>query len=290
MNRAWQAFFGVGFVKTAEDFGVQSEAPSHPELLDWLSTEYVRSGWDTKALHRLIVTSSAYRQSSRVAPALLEKDPENRLLARGSRHRLPSWMLRDQALAAAGLLVDRSGGPGVLPYQPAGIWEEATFGVKKYVQGKSEDLYRRSLYVFWRRIVGPTSFFDSGARQVCTVKVARTNTPMHALVTLNDPAFVEAARVLAQRALEGTARDDASRIDRIYRLALARPARADELRILGARMATLRSQFGADPAAARLLASSGEAPRPAGLDPIEHAAWTALCSLVLNLDETLCKE
>ena len=290
VNRAWQAFFGVGFVKTAEDFGVQSEAPSHPELLDWLSTEYVRSGWDTKALHRLIVTSSAYRQSSRVAPALLEKDPENRLLARGSRHRLPSWMLRDQALAAAGLLVDRSGGPGVLPYQPAGIWEEATFGVKKYVQGKSEDLYRRSLYVFWRRIVGPTSFFDSGARQVCTVKVARTNTPMHALVTLNDPAFVEAARVLAQRALEGTARDDASHIDRIYRLALARPARADELRILGARMATLRSQFGADPAAARLLASSGEAPRPAGLDPIEHAAWTALCSLVLNLDETLCKE
>jgi hypothetical protein len=290
VNRAWQAFFGVGFVKTAEDFGVQSEAPSHPELLDWLSTEYVRSGWDTKALHRLIVTSSAYRQSSRVAPTLLEKDPDNRLLARGSRHRLPSWMLRDQALAAAGLLVDRSDGPGVLPYQPAGIWEEATFGTKKYVQGKGEDLYRRSLYVFWRRIVGPTSFFDSGARQVCTVKVGRTNTPMHALVTLNDPAFVEAARVLAQRVLEGTADDDASRIDRIYRLALARPARADELRILGARMATLRAQYGADPAAARLLASSGEAPRPAELDPIEHAAWTALCSLVLNLDETLCKE
>ncbi len=290
VNRAWQAFFGVGFVKTAEDFGVQSEAPSHPELLDWLSTEYVRSGWDTKALHRLIVTSSVYRQSSRVAPALLEKDPENRLLARGTRHRLPSWMLRDQALAAAGLLVERSGGPGVLPYQPAGIWEEATFGVKKYVQGRGEDLYRRSLYVFWRRIVGPTSFFDSGTRQVCTVKVARTNTPMHALVTLNDPAFVEAARVLAQRVLVESARDDASRIDRIYRLALARSVRADELRILGARLATLRTQYGADSAAARLLASSGEAPRPSELDPIEHAAWTALCALVLNLDETLCKE
>lgn len=290
VNRAWQAFFGVGFVKTAEDFGVQSEPPSHPELLDWLATEYVRLGWDTKALHRLIVTSAVYRQSSRVSASLLERDPENRLLARGARHRLPSWMLRDQALAAAGLLVDRAGGPGVLPYQPAGIWEEATFGVKKYVQGQGEDLYRRSLYVFWRRIVGPTSFFDSGSRQVCTVKVARTNTPMHALVTLNDPAYVEAARVLAQRVLRTAPPDDASRIDRIYRLALARPARAEELRVLGARLATLRSQYGTDVAGARLLASSGEAPRPADLDPVEHAAWTAVCALVLNLDETLCKE
>jgi len=290
VNRAWQAFFGVGFVKTAEDFGVQSEPPSHPELLDWLATEYVRLGWNTKALHRLIVTSAVYRQSSRVSPSLLEKDPENRLLARGVRHRLPSWMLRDQALSAAGLLVDRAGGPGVLPYQPAGIWEEATFGVKKYVQSKGDDLHRRSLYVFWRRIVGPTSFFDSGARQVCTVKVARTNTPMHALVTLNDPAYVEAARVLAQRVLQTAPPDDAARIDRIYRLALARPARAEELRILGARLATLRTQYGADPAEARLLARSGEAPRPTELDPVEHAAWTAVCALVLNLDETLSKE
>lgn len=290
VNRAWQAFFGVGFIKTAEDFGVQSEPPSHPELLDWLATEYVRTGWDTKALHRLIVTSAVYRQSSRVSPSLLEKDPENRLLARGARYRLPSWMLRDQALAAAGLLVDHTGGPGVLPYQPAGIWEEATFGVKKYVQSKGDDLYRRSLYVFWRRIVGPTSFFDSGARQVCTVKVARTNTPMHALVTLNDPAFVEAARVLAQRVLQTAPNDDPARLDRIYRLALARPARPDELRILGARLATLRSQYGTDVAGARLLASTGEAARPADLDPVEHAAWTAVCALVLNLDETLCKE
>jgi len=236
------------------------------------------------------VTSAVYRQSSRVSPSLLEKDPENRLLARGVRHRLPSWMLRDQALSAAGLLVDRAGGPGVLPYQPAGIWEEATFGVKKYVQSKGDDLHRRSLYVFWRRIVGPTSFFDSGARQVCTVKVARTNTPMHALVTLNDPAYVEAARVLAQRVLQTAPPDDAARIDRIYRLALARPARAEELRILGARLATLRTQYGADPAEARLLARSGEAPRPTELDPVEHAAWTAVCALVLNLDETLSKE
>jgi hypothetical protein len=257
VNRAWQAFFGVGFVKTAEDFGVQSEAPSHPELLDWLATEYVRMGWNTKALHRLIVTSAVYRQSSRVSPTLLEKDPENRLIARGARYRLPSWMLRDQALAAAGLLVDHTGGPGVLPYQPAGIWEEATFGVKKYVQSKGDDLYRRSLYVFWRRIVGPTSFFDSGARQVCTVKVARTNTPMHALVTLNDPAFVEAARVLAQRVLQTAPTDDAARLDRVYQLALARRARPDELRILGARLATLRSHYGADVAGAQLLASTG---------------------------------
>ena len=201
VNRAWQAFFGTGFVKTSEDFGVQGETPSHPELLDWLASDYIDSGWNTKALHRLVVTSATYRQSSRTTPTLQERDPENRLLARGPRFRLPSWMLRDQALTAAGLLVDRPGGPGVKPYQPAGIWEEATFGKKTYDQDHGEALYRRSLYVFWRRIVGPTSFFDAGARQVCTVKVARTNTPLHALVTLNDPAYVEAARVMAQRVL-----------------------------------------------------------------------------------------
>ena len=290
VNRAWQAFFGTGFVKTAEDFGVQSEAPSHPELLDWLAVEFVASGWDVKKLHRLIVMSATYRQSSRATPALHERDPENRLLARGARFRLPSWMLRDQALAAAGLLVEKQGGPSVRPYQPAGIWEEATFGKKTYQQDHGEALYRRSLYVFWRRIVGPTSFFDAGARQVCTVKVGRTNTPLHALVTLNDPAYVEAARVMAQRALTRELKSEAARLDAAFRDATARAPNAREKEILLARLATLRRQFAAAPDEAQRLASAGEFPRPESLPVIEHAAWTALCSLILNLDETLSKE
>lgn len=289
VNRAWQAFFGTGLVKTSEDFGVQSEPPSHPELLDWLATELTAGGWNMKALHRLIVTSATYRQASRVTPALRERDPENRLLARGPRYRLPSWMIRDQALAAAGLLVEKPGGPAVKPYQPGGIWEEATFGKKTYQQDHGEDLYRRSLYVFWRRIVGPTTFFDAGARQVCTVKVARTNTPLHALVTLNDPAFVEAARVMAQR-IHAASDRDAGRLEHAFRIATSRQPAAREKGVLLARLDTLRRQFSADRAAALQLASAGEAPRPEALDPVEHAAWTALCSLILNLDEALSKE
>ncbi|MBL9201101.1 MAG: PSD1 domain-containing protein [Opitutaceae bacterium] len=290
VNRAWQAFFGTGLVKTAEDFGVQSEAPSHRELLDWLATEFVASGWDVKKLHRLIVTSATYRQSSKASAALRERDPENRLLARGPRHRMPSWMIRDQALAAAGLLNETMGGPSVRPYQPAGIWEEATFGKKSYQQDHGDALYRRSLYVFWRRIVGPTSFFDAGARQVCTVKVARTNTPLHALVTLNDPAFVEAARVMAQRALTGAARTDSARLDAVFRTATSRLPTREEKTILTTRLALLRGQFAAAPEEAHQLAGAGEFERAEGVPVIEHAAWTSLCSLILNLDEVLSTE
>jgi len=289
VNRAWQAFFGTGIVKTAEDFGVQSEPPSHPELLDWLATEFVARGWDMKAVHRLIVTSATYRQDSRVTPALHERDPDNRLLARGPRHRLPSWMLRDQALAAAGLLVEKPGGPSVKPYQPEGIWEEATFGKKTYKQDQGAALYRRSLYVFWRRIVGPTTFFDAGARQVCTVKVARTNTPLHALVTLNDTTFVEAARVMAQ-GVSVAAESDEARLEYAFRLLTARRPTVKEAAVLLARLAKLRAQFAAEPAAAEKLAAVGEAARPATFDAVEHAAWTALCSLMMNLDEALSKE
>lgn len=289
VNRAWQAFFGTGFVKTAEDFGVQGEPPVHPALLDWLAVELIESGWNMKALHRLIVTSATYRQTSRATPELIERDPENRLLARGPRFRMPSWMIRDQALAAAGLLNETRGGPSVKPYQPPGLWEEATFGKKTYQQDHGDALYRRSLYVFWRRIVGPTTFFDAGVRQTCTVKIARTNTPLHALVTLNDPAYVESARVLAQRVLAEVPAD-AARIDRAFQLVTARVPGSAERSVLAGRLARLRAQFAADPAAAKQLASSGEAPRPAALDPVEHAAWTALCSLILNLDESLSKE
>jgi hypothetical protein len=198
-------------------------------------------------------------------------------------------MIRDQALTASGLLIEQPGGPSVKPYQPPGIWEEATFGKKNYTQDHGDALYRRSLYVFWRRIVGPTTFFDAGARQVCTVKVARTNTPLHALVTLNDPAYVEAARVLAQRVLAESPSDSA-RLTAAYRLATARPPSAAETKILTTRLATLRKQFAADPTAARDLSAIGEYARPTTLDSVEHAAWTSLCLILLNLDETLSKE
>ncbi len=310
VNRYWQQFFGVGLVKTVEDFGVQGERPVNPELLDWLACEFVSpqspkrergepktlahaSGsekpWSLKHLVRLIVTSAAYRQSSKVTPALAERDPENRLLARGPRLRMPSWMIRDQALAASGLLVEKLGGPPVKPYQPAGVWEEATFGQKKYAQGHGDDLYRRSVYTFWRRIVGPTLFFDAAARQTCTVKQVRTNTPLHALTTLNDVTYVEAARALAQRVLKAEA-TDAKRVDLAFRLVLARRPTAEEAKVLLAGLKRLRGQYAADPAAAEKLLAVGESKADEDLDPAEHAALTGVCLTILNTDEALTKE
>ncbi len=289
VNRYWQALFGTGLVKSVEDFGLQGEKPSHPELLDWLAVELMDSGWDLKHLLRLIVTSRTYRQSSKVTPELVERDPENRLLARGPRHRLPSWMLRDVALAAAGLLSAGQGGPSVKPYQPDGIWEEATFGKKSYAQDHGESLYRRTLYTFWRRIVGPTNLFDNAARQVCEVKTKRTNTPLHALTTLNDTTYVEAARALAQRVLLHTQADTA-RLSQLYHLVLNRAPHPDERDILLQRLAELRRQFTADPAAAARLLQAGESPRVQFIPITDHAAYTALSQLVLNLDEALCKE
>ncbi|MBI3880884.1 MAG: PSD1 domain-containing protein [Verrucomicrobia bacterium] len=288
VNRYWQMFFGTGLVKTAEDFGVQGEKPSHPELLDWLAVEFMTpekstggnganrensplppfapvqsesgQGWNVKALVKLIVMSATYRQSSRVTPALVERDPENRLIARGPRYRMPSWMLRDVALAASGLLVDQRGGPSVKPYQPEGIWEEATFGKKTYKQDHGDALYRRSLYVFWRRIVGPTMFFDSAARQVCEVKQKRTNTPLHALSTLNDITYVEAARALAERVMLAAPKADA-RLEQAFRLVLARKPTAAEKKILLARLDALQQQFTADADAAQKLLTVGESKR-----------------------------
>ncbi len=290
INRLWAQFMGIGLVKTIEDFGIQSELPIHQELLDWLAAEFVRSGWDVKHMVKLIVTSHAYRQSSKVTPQLLERDPDNRLLARAPRYRMPSWMIRDQALAAGGLLVNRVGGPPVKPYQPAGIWEEATFGTKKYVQDKGEALYRRSIYIFWRRIVGPTMFFDTAARQICTVKQLRTNSPLHALTTLNDIAYVEAARAMAQRVILTAGDDRQARIDLAYRLALSRSAGAEEKSILTAAIERVRKEFAADLEGAKKLLKTGESPRDEKIDAVEHATWTVICNLILNLDEALTKE
>jgi hypothetical protein len=289
VNRFWQAVFGVGLVKTSEDFGVQGERPSHPELLDWLAVDFQESGWDVKRLIKQMATSAAYRQSSKIPPNMAERDPENRLMARGPRYRLPSWVIRDQALFASGLLVEKRGGPPVKGYQPPGVWEDATFNTISYKQDKGEALYRRSLYQFWRRIVGPTVFFDVSARQTCTVRTGRTNTPLHSLITFNDVTYVEAARALAQSVLQQKTAP-AERLALIYRLLLARKPSAKEQTILLSTLEKLRADFTKNPDAARKLLTTGESPRDEKLDAVDHAAWTALCNMIMNLDETLSKE
>ncbi|MDC0935951.1 PSD1 and planctomycete cytochrome C domain-containing protein [Pirellulales bacterium] len=301
VNRYWQLFFDSGLVSTSEDFGRQGSRPTHPELLDWLAVHFRESGWNVKALHKQIVTSAAYRQSSNFwqpgdvdradSSAAQSTDPGNRLLGRAARHRLPSWMLRDQALALSGLLVERLGGPPVKPYQPPGVWAEATFGKIRYAQDQGEALYRRSLYAFWRRIVGPTMFFDSAKRQTCEVKPTRTNTPLHALTTLNETLFVEAARGLAARVLlEAPDESTEQRIARAFRMTTARRPQPLELDLLHRRWQALYDEFKEHPEEAELLLSVGESPRVAELDAAEHAAYAAVCSLLLNLDEVLSKE
>ena len=290
VNRLWAQVFGTGLVKTLEDFGTQGERPSHPELLDWLACEFVQSGWDVKHLLRTILDSATYRQSSSVTPELLARDPENRLLARGARYRLPSWMIRDQALAVSGLLVNELGGPGVRPYQPDGVWREYTFDTRSYTPGTGDELYRRSLYTFWRRIVAPTLFFDSASRQTCSVAERRTNSPLHALATLNDVTYVEAARVLAQRLLRDRSEQDDGCLTRAFETALSRGPSAEELELLRASLERLRGEYAGDPGAAEELVALGESPGDPALDAVEHAAWTGLCLVLLNLDETLTRE
>jgi len=287
VNRHWQRFFGAGLVKTVEDFGAQGQKPTHPKLLDWLATEFVRTGFDVKALHRLIVLSATYRQSAKASPEQIARDPDNRLLARGPRHRLPSWMIRDAALAVSGLLVEKLGGPPVHPYQPDGVWAEATFGKSRYVPDKGSGLYRRSLYTFWRRIIGPTMFFDTPKRQTCSVRVSRTNTPLHALVTLNDTTYVEAARALAQRLLLARGLTTRARIAMGFELVTSRLPAARETDILARRLEALFDEFTAQPERAKRLLATGRSRSNPSLDPVEHAAWTGLCSLLLNLDEAL---
>lgn len=296
VNRLWQMIFGAGLVKTSEDFGSQGEPPSHPELLDWLATEYLRTGWDTKALLRLIVTSAAYRQSSQSSPALKEKDPENRLLARGPRFRLPAELVRDNALAVSGLLNSSIGGPPVNPYQPPGIWEEiaygAEFSAQVFEQSHGADLHRRSMYTFWKRTAPPASLatFDAPDREVCVARRPLTNTPLQALVLLNDPTYVEAARALAQRAITEAGPSPARRVETLFRHATGRrPVSAESAPLLAlARGKT--ADYRKDPAAAEKLLAVGEWQNDPKLDRAELAAWTTVASVVLNLDETITKE
>jgi hypothetical protein len=293
-NHLWQQHFGMGLVKTAENFGIQSEPPSHPALLDWLAAEFVRSSWNLKALHRLIVTSATYRQSSKSLASLIERDPENRLLARGPRFRLPAEMVRDNALAIAGLLSVGIGGPSVKPYQPAGLWEELAGGAGEgpYVQDKGEKLYRRSLYVYRKRTVPHPAMatFDAPSREICQVKRARTNTPLQALELLNDVTYVEAANQLARRMLTEGGSSPQDRLTYAFRLATSRTLAPAELRVLLHGLDRYRQTFRADPSAASRWIRLGEASPPPGLDPLELAAYAATASVILNLDETISRE
>ncbi len=290
VNRYWQQFFGRGILEQVENFGVQSTPPVYEGLLDWLAVEFRENGWDIKAIHKLIVMSATYRQSSRISPDLLDRDPENELLARGPRFRMQSWMLRDQALALGGLLNETSGGPPAKPYQPEGIWEEASFGFIKYYPDSGDNLYRRSLYTFWRRIVGPPVFFDSGSRQVCEVKSLRTNTPLHALTTLNDTTYAEAARGFGQRALNELNGSDSERLRKAFRMATSRYPSRSELRTLKQALGKYRKHFSKNRDAALEVATVGESARYESLDPVDHAAWSTVGLMLLNLDETLTKE
>ncbi len=290
VNRFWSQLFGVGIVKTSEDFGVQGEMPQHPQLLDWLASSFRQSGWDVKRLFRQMSLSHAYAQSSRVSPELTDRDPENRWLARGPRGRLPAWMLRDQALALAGMLSRPIGGPPVKPYQPLGIWEETTFGNKRYEQDHGENLYRRSVYTFWRRIIGPPIFFDSASRQTCTVKQSRTNTPLHALLTLNDVTYIEAARGLADRMLNEVSSGVDARIDQLFQTVLLRSPTTEEREVLTSAFRRMQGEFSADTESAVKLIRMGEWPQADRGDAAEFAAWIVVCNSILNLDEVLCKE
>ena len=295
VNRFWQQYFGTGIVKTVNDFGTQGEWPSHPELLDWLATEFVASGWDVKAMQKLIVMSAAYRQDSKAERSLIEVDPENRLLARGPRFRLDAEIIRDNALAISGLLDRRVGGPSVYPYQPPGLWEELAFGgdfsSQKYETSKGDDLYRRGVYTYWKRSLPYPSLatFDAPNREVCAVQRPRTNTPLQALVLMNDPAYVEAARVLAQRLLKEAGPDPEARVVHAFRLCVARTPTAHERAVLLDLFRRQLDHFRANPQAAEGLIGIGDSPSPPGLDPSELAAWTAIGNVLLNLDETITK-
>jgi hypothetical protein len=296
VNRYWQMIFGTGLVRTAEDFGSQGEPPSHPELIDWLAAEFISSGWDVKALMRLIVTCQTYRQSSKLTPEAYERDPENRLLARGPRFRLQGEFVRDQALAASGLLVRKIGGPSVKPYHPPGLYEQVVNTRDNphstYTQDHGEALHRRSLYTYWKRSVPNPAMmlFDAPFRETCTVRRPRTNTPLQALNLLNDPTYVEASRFLAQRMMREGGSSSASRLGYGFRLVTARDPRVAELAILEASLERTLRDFQSDPASASAFLKIGEAPTDASLQVAELASYTTLASTMLNLDEAVTKE
>jgi len=286
VNRQWQHFFGQGLVRTSEDLGVQSDTPTHRALLDWLAVEYRESGWKTKALQKLIVTSRTYRQSSHVTPEHLAKDPENKLLAHAPRFRLTSLILRDVALASSGLLNGKVGGTPVYPYLPPAPWESLAITKERdftYPTSKGADLYRRSLYTFWRRTIAPVNMFDVSSRQACRVRTTQTTSPLHALTMLNDPTWVEAARALAERVSKEQPSDEA-RLARAFALILSRPPTEREQTLLRGLLARQRTVYANDAQSADALLAIGESKRDTTLKNTEQAALTAACLALLNLD------
>ncbi|MEJ6641870.1 MAG: DUF1553 domain-containing protein [Akkermansiaceae bacterium] len=292
VNRYWMMLFGEGLVRTVGDFGAQGTSPTHPELLDWLSLDFVKSGWDIKRIIKQLVSSNAYKRSSRLESLHREQDSQNELLARAPRFRLQGEFIRDQALAISGLLNPEVGGVSVKPYQPVNIWNEVSLnGGLRYSQDKGEKLYRRSMYTYWKRSSPMPNMliFDSPSREKCVIQRQRTNTPLQALVTLNDPQFVEAGRALAQRLLQLAETDPGKRIDLAYRLATARPAVKREIEILTKLLEENRAKFQADPESAKKYLSVGESLRDESIDAIEHASWTVIAQTILNLDEALTR-
>jgi hypothetical protein len=287
VNQLWQLLFGEGLVRTPEDFGVQGEAPTHPELLDWLAVELMESGWNVRHVLRLMATSATYRQSSQVSAEMLVRDPANRLLSRGARFRMPAWMLRDSALATSGLLHPALGGPPVRPYQPAGVWEDITMGRFKYRPSEGSEQYRRTVYAFWRRSASPAFLFDSAQRRVCEVRLPRTNTPLQALTLMNDLTYLESARVLAERALETS---KGSPVEAIFERVLSRKPRPEERDVLEARYTKAWEWYREHPDEAQKAVSHGQSsPNPA-LSKARLAAATLISSLTLNLDEAITRE
>lgn len=292
VNRMWQHFFGTGLVKTSEDFGVQSEYPIHGPLLDWLAVMFRENGWSMKSMHRLIVTSATYRQSSRMTTEQRTRDAENRLYGRATRMRMPSLLLRDWALAASGLLVTRTGGVPVYPYQPDAVWEALAITKERdftYPTSTGEDLYRRSLYTFWRRTVNPANMFDASNRQACRVRSAVTSSPLHALTTLNDPTWVEAARILAEQS-QKAAGDLDGRLTFAFRRVVCRKPSETDLSQLKRAFERQLAFYANDVESAKALLSVGAAKRDESLDPAEQAALASVCLAILNLDESLTRE
>jgi Protein of unknown function (DUF1553)/Protein of unknown function (DUF1549)/Planctomycete cytochrome C len=291
VNRLWYLFFGVGLSKSLEDFGAQGESPVHPELLDNLAVEFVESGWNVKHMVKLIVTSRAYRQASIESPALRERDPENRLYARQSRSRLPAEMVRDNALAVSGLLVHEVGGDSARPYQPAGFYRHLNFPQREYVSDKDARQYRRGVYMHWQRqyLHPMLKAFDAPTREECTAQRPRSNTPLAALVLLNDPTFIECARVFAQRTL-AKAGDDAERVAFAFREATSRAPDEVERGVLLKVLEQNRSRYKADLKAADEVLRIGLASVPKNVDVVELAAWTSVCRAILNLNETVSRE
>jgi len=294
VNRMWQEVFGTGLVKTSEDFGIMGEPPSHPELLDWLAVEFMKSGWDMKHMMRLIVTSATYRQAAVLTPEKLERDPQNRLLSRGPRFRMDAEMVRDYALAASGELLPTVGGASVKPYQPDGVWEAIALPVSNtrvYQRDRGDALYRRSIYTFWKRSAPPPAMeaFNAPTRETSCLRRDRTDTPLQALVTMNDTQFIEAARVLASHALTAAGRDEDKAMEYIAGHLLCRPMRAEEVAIVKKNLQRWRDYYSNHPAETKALLAVGDAPLDGALPAADLAAWTMISNSLMNLDEVLNK-